>query len=298
MAAAAGSPRLFCFGLGYSALVLGRRLGRAGWRLAGTTRSPDKAAALAAEGIEAVVFDGIRPMADAEAALAGTTHLLQSVAPDAEGDPVLRHHAAALAGCPGLAWIGYLSTTGVYGDHGGACVDEDSPCRPASERGRRRLAAEAAWLEFGAAYGPAVQVFRLGGIYGPGRSALDTVRAGRARRIDKPGQVFNRTNVADLASVLSTAMTAPRPGRIYNVVDDEPGPPGDVVAYACRLLGVEPPPPVPFEDADLSPMGRSFYGENKRVSNRRIKDELGVRLAYPTYREGLDAIFAAERAAG
>jgi nucleoside-diphosphate-sugar epimerase len=297
MTTAAVAPRLFCFGLGYSALALGRRLAARGWRIAGTTRSADKAAALAREGTEAFVFTGDRPMAGAEAALSGATHLLQSIAPDEAGDPALRHHAAAIADCRTLRWIGYLSTTGVYGDHGGAWVDEATPCRPVSARGRRRLEAEAAWLDLGAAHGIAVQVFRLGGIYGPGRSALDTVRAGRARRIDKPGQVFSRTNVEDLATVLAASMGAPRPGRVYNVVDDEPGPPGDVIAYACDLLGVAPPPVLPFHEADLSPMGRSFYGENKRVSNRRIKHELGVALAYPTYREGLDALFARERAA-
>ncbi len=284
--------RLFCFGLGYSALTLARRLMAAGWRVAGTSRSDDKAAALAAEGIETFAFDRDRPLADPGSALAGATHLLSSVPPDAEGDPVLDLQRDDIVACESLAWIGYLSTSGVYGDRAGGWVDEDSELAPTGERGRRRVAAERGWLGLWEAHGLPVQVFRLAGIYGPGRNALETVLSGRAKRIDKPGQVFSRTHVEDIAQVLEASIEQPAPGGIYNVCDDEAAPPQEVIAHACRLLGREPPPPVPFEQAELSDMARSFYRDSKRVSNARIKEELGVDLAYPTYREGLDALLA------
>jgi nucleoside-diphosphate-sugar epimerase len=207
---------------------------------------------------------------------------------DADG----REHAADLAALR-PAWVGYLSTTGVYGDRAGGWVDEASALTPAGERGRRRVAAEAGWR----ALGLPLHIFRLAGIYGPGRSALDSVRAGKAQRIDKPGQVFSRIHVDDIAAVLDASIARPYPGAIYNVCDDDPAPPQDVIAYACALLGRAPPPLVPFDQAALSPMARSFYGESKRVSNRRIKDELGVRLRFPDYRAGLDALAAADPAA-
>jgi len=278
--------RLFCFGLGYSARALVARLRARGWAVAGTTRSAEQAAALTAEGIEAFRFDRGEPLGDAAAALAGATHLLSSVPPDVDGDPVLDQHKDEIAACATLGWIGYLSTTGVYGDRAGGWVDEDSALTPTGERGRRRLEAERAWL----ALPKPAHIFRLAGIYGPGRSALDTVRAGKAQRIDKPGQVFSRIHVADIATVLEASMARPNPGRVYNVCDDAAAPPAEVIEYACRLLGVEPPPLVPFETAELSAMGRSFYRDSKRVANRRIKDELGVTLAYPTYRAGLQAL--------
>ena len=281
--------RLFCFGLGYSARRLAERLLTRGWRVAGTTRSGAKVAALAEAGIEAFLFDRGRPLDDPAAALAGTTHLLSSVPPDADGDPVLGQHGADIARAPGLQWVGYLSTTGVYGDRDGGWVDEDSALTPSGERGRRRLAAERVWL---ALFGHPAHLFRLAGIYGPGRSALDTVRAGTAKRIDKPGQVFSRIHVADIATVLEASIAKPNPGRAYNLCDDEAAPPAEVIEYACRLLGQPPPPLVPFDDAELSPMARSFYADNKRVSNRRIKEELGVRLAYPDYKAGLRALLA------
>jgi nucleoside-diphosphate-sugar epimerase len=217
---------------------------------------------------------------------------LISVPPDAEGDPVLAEHAHDIAALRGLRWLGYLSTTGVYGDRGGGRVDEDSALAPSSERGRRRVAAEAGWLDLHRRQGVPVHIFRLAGIYGPGRSALDTVREGRAQRIDKPGQVFSRIHVADLAAVLRASMARPDPGAIYNVCDDDPAPPEAVIAHACALLGVEPPPLVPFDTADLSPTGRSFYDDNKRVSNRRLKEVLGVTLAYPSYKDGLQALLS------
>ncbi len=289
-----GGAKLFCFGFGYSAAALAARLGPRGWRLAGTARSAEKVAAMAAEGVEGFLFDRGRPLDDASAALDGTTHLLSSVPPDTVGDPVLDQHEGDIARCRTLRWIGYLSTTGVYGDRGGDWVDEGSALTPTGARGERRLAAERAWLSLQQDSGPAVQVFRLAGIYGPGRNALESLRAGRAQRIDKPGQVFSRIHVDDIARVLEASIARPNPGGVYNVCDDDPAPPQEVVAFASELLGVEPPPLVPFETAALSDMARSFYRDNKRVSNRRIKDELGVELAYPDYRTGLRALLEAE----
>jgi nucleoside-diphosphate-sugar epimerase len=285
------SRRLFCFGLGYTALALARCLAAEGWRIAGTTRAPDRRARLAAEGLDVHLFDRDRPLEDAAAALAGASHVLTSIPPDEAGDPVLAHHLADLRRCPALKWVGYLGTTGVYGDRGGAWVDEADAVAPTMARTRRRVAAERHWL----ASGLPVHVFRLAGIYGPGpgRNALDAVRAGTARRIVKPGQVFGRVHVDDIAQALRASIARPNPGAIYNVADDEPAPPQDVVAFACELLGVAPPPEVPYEQAELSPMARSFYADNRRVCNARIKRELGVRLRYPTYRDGLRAILAA-----
>ena len=287
--------RLFCFGLGFSALTLADRLIGDGWSVAGTCRSEDKRDRLAARGIEAHLFDRDRPLDDPAAALAGTTHLLSSVPPGGAGDPVLDQHAADIAALAdnGLGWVGYLSTTGVYGDRDGGWVDERSALEPTGERGRRRLAAERGWLSLGAESGLAVHLFRLSGIYGPGRSALDTVRRGRAKRVDKPGQVFNRIHVDDIASILQASIAHPNPGAAYNCADDEAAPPQEVIAHACTLLGVEPPPLVPFEEAELSDMARSFYADNKLVRNDRIKAELGVTLMYPTYRDGLAAQLAA-----
>jgi nucleoside-diphosphate-sugar epimerase len=295
MPAAAARRRLFCFGLGYSALTFARRLRREGWRVAGTCRGEDKRAALAREGFDVHLFERGRPLGDAHAALSGTTHILSSVPPDDEGDPVLDHHADDIARVDGsgLAWVGYLSTTGVYGDRGGGWVDEATPPQPINARSWHRLEAEEAWLALWRERGVPVHVFRLAGIYGPGRGALEQIRAGTAKRIVKPGQVFSRIHVEDIARTLEASMARPNPGAIYNVCDDEPAPPDEVVAYACELLGVPAPPPVPFDAAALSPMARSFYADNKRVSNRRIKDELGVRLAYPNYREGLRGLLTA-----
>lgn len=282
------APRLFCFGLGYSALALARRVRAAGWRVAGTCRGEARRAELAAGGIEAFLFDRGRPLDDPRAALAGTTHLLASVPPDPAGDPVLDHHAGDLRQLRGIAWAGYLSTTGVYGDRQGGWVDEQSALAPTGERGSRRLAAERAWL----ALGLPVHVFRLAGIYGPGRSALEAVRSGTARRIDKPGQVFSRIHVEDIAQVLLASIARPNPGAAYNVCDDDPAPPAAVIAEACRLLGAPLPPLEPFEQAQasMSAMARSFYADSKRVRNDRIKTELGVVLAYPSYRDGLRAL--------
>jgi nucleoside-diphosphate-sugar epimerase len=283
-------PHLFCFGLGYSATYLARALMMKGWRITGTCRSRDHQIELSRIGIEAHLFDRDHRISNLPALLAEATHLLSSVPPDETGDPVLDMHRAEIdAVAQGLAWIGYLSTTGVYGDRNGGSVDEMSALTPSGERGRRRVAAEQAWL----ALKQPAHLFRLAGIYGPGSSALSTMREGRAKRIAKPGQIFSRIHVADIAQVLEASMARPHPGAAYNVCDDDPAPPSDVIAFAAALLNMTPPPEVPFEQAELSPMARSFYDDNKRVSNSRIKRELGVALQYPSYRVGLPAILSA-----
>lgn len=282
--------RLFCFGFGYCAEGLARRLSPRLSAAAGTRTSrsaSDEGVAMLA------VYRGDGPSAEVRDLLAGTTHMLVGIPPDIEGDVVLRHHREEIASLADLAWIGYLSTVGVYGDHKGAWVDEDSPTAPISERSLRRLEAEQAWFEFGADTGKRVEVFRLSGIYGPGRSVLDSLRAGTARCIVKPGQVFNRVHVDDIARVLAAAIDKNTGHGLYNVSDDEPAPPEDVVAYAAELLGLPAPAAVPFEQAGLTGMAASFWAECKRVRNRRIRADLGVELLYPTYREGLRALASA-----
>lgn len=279
---------LLSLGHGYSARALTRRL-PPGWHVIGTTRSTDKAAALAAEGVEPLIWPGADLGTDLGPALARATHLLSSIAPDDDGDPVLRALAPQLAAAR-LDWVGYLSTTGVYGDHGGGWVDETNPLTPATRRGRTRMRAEAAWQ----ALDLPLHIFRLAGIYGAGRGPFKKIRAGTARRIVKPGQVFSRIHEADIAQVLAASIARPAPGAIYNVCDDDPAPPQDVIAHAARLLGLPPPPEEDFEAAELTPMARSFYAESKRVRNDRIKRDLGVTLRYPTYREGLAAVLAEE----
>jgi nucleoside-diphosphate-sugar epimerase len=276
---------LLCFGLGYSALALARRLASAGWRVTGTSRSAKKAVQLEALGFKTRVFRRERPL-PAEA-LNGVTYILASIPPDEAGDPALDRHGDDIAALEHLGWLGYLSTTGVYGDRGGGWVDETSALMPTGERGRRRVLAEEGWLNLWRRRGVPVHIFRLAAIYGPGRNPFAALRAGSATRIDKPGQVFSRIHVEDLAAVLGASIANPRPGAVYNVCDDEPAPPEAVVAYAAGLLGVPAPPLVPFAAADLSPMARSFYEDNKRVRNRLIKTELGVRLRYPDFRAGL-----------
>ena len=286
--------RLFCFGLGYSARALARRLQGHGWQIAGTVRSQAAAEQLVARGFEVLTFDRDQPLGDLEAAVAASTRLLSSVPPDEIGDPVLDRLGPAIAACRGLDWIGYLSTTGVYGTRDGGWVDETSELHPTSRRSERRVAAEEAWLSLNRDHGLPVHIFRLAGIYGPGRNVLETVRQGKAKRIDRPGQVFSRIHVDDIATVLEASMARPNPGRVYNVCDDAAAEPAEVVTHACELLGVAPPPLEPFEAAELSPMAQTFWRDNKRVSNHRIKEELGVKLACPSYREGLQAILSAE----
>jgi nucleoside-diphosphate-sugar epimerase len=287
------TPVLLSFGHGYSAQVLARRLLAKGWRVIGTTRSGEKAEAIRATGAEAVVW----PVAKCGPLLDLATHILVSAGPEAGSgdDPVLIQCAGAL-GARGdqFDWVGYLSTTGVYGDREGGRVDEASDCTPATERGNRRLAAEREWLGTWHETGLPVHIFRLAGIYGPGRGPFAKVRAGTARRIVKPGQVFSRIHVEDIATVLEASIERPHPGAIYNVCDDEAAPPEDVIAHAAKLLGLPVPPAEPFDGAKMTPMARSFYAESKRVSNARIKTELRVELAYPTYREGLAALLAEE----
>ena len=274
---------LLVFGYGYSARALAPVLIGQGWRVIGTTRDAkarDDRAEL-----------HLWPGTDMRAALAGATHLLLSIAPDEEGDPVLNALADEIAAAaPHLEWAGYLSTVGVYGDHRGAWVDEDTPLTPATRRGELRVKAEAAWQALAARAGLPLHIFRLAGIYGPGRGPFAKVRRGTARRIVKPGQVFSRIHVEDIAQVLAASIARPNPGRVYNVCDDEAAPPQDVLGLAAQLLGLEPPPEEAYATAKMSPMARSFYAESKQVRNGRIKTELDVRLKYPTYREGLRAL--------
>jgi nucleoside-diphosphate-sugar epimerase len=269
------AKRLVCFGLGYTARALVKRLGPE-WSVVSTTRASDSRDVRL---LSASAFEGV-------------THILISIPPDELGDPVLDVHGAEIVGVPGLQWLGYLSTTGVYGTRAGGWVDETSELHPTSQRSERRAFTEAGWLEMWRSSGVPLHIFRLAGIYGPGRSAFDALRAGTAKRIDSGGQVFSRIHVDDIAGVLLASIDRPRPGAIYNVCDDEPAPQADVVAHAAGLLGIEPPPLIALDAANLSPMARSFYADDKRVSNALIKRELGVAFAYPNYRAGLAAILA------
>lgn len=286
--------RLFVFGLGFSGRALVRRLSAEGWEVAASVRDPDRAAPVEALGVTAVpLTDGAR-LAET---LAGSRAVLVTAAPDAEGCPGLRALVPALARSGAFPdWIGYLSTTGVYGDRKGGWATESSRLAAQSPEGARRVGAERDWLEVGRGMGLTVTVFRLPGIYGPGRSALDRLRVGQARRIASPGQVFSRIHVDDLAAGLAASIARPRASGIYNLCDDEPCPNSEVVAYAAALLGLPVPPEVALAHAGLSSQAMRFYAESKRVSNARAKAELGWRPAYPTYREGLAAILAAERA--
>ncbi len=289
-------PHLFCFGLGYSAAALVQALPVSDWQVAGTARTAETAKRLREIGIEGLVFDGQQRSQPVAAELAQATHLLSSAPPGEAGDPVLRLYRDDIAANRGLRWIGYLSTTGVYGDTDGHTVDETAPLNPSSKRSRRRVAAEAEWLALHSQYGLPVHIFRLAGIYGPGRSAFDQIRSGTAKRIDKPGHAFSRIHVDDIGAVLKASIAKPQPGAIYNVCDDEPAPPCEVVEYACSLLEMEPPPLQDFETAKsgMSPMGLSFWNDNRRVDNGKLHRELGVKLFHPDYRSGLQAIFETE----
>ncbi|MGD9802427.1 MAG: NAD(P)-dependent oxidoreductase [Hyphomicrobiaceae bacterium] len=286
------SWRVLCLGLGYTAAALARRLAPQGTHIAGTARSAEGTERIAKNGWQDFVFDGPDVSPGLAREMSEATHILVSAAPDEAGDPVLRHLGSCLEGATKLRWIGYLSTVSVYGDHGGAWVDETTAPRDPGRRGLMRIEAENEWLAFGKAHTPRVDVFRLPGIYGPGRGAVHQLRSSTARRIAKPGQVFNRVHVDDIAAALEAAMTAPSAHNVYNITDDEPAPADEVVAYAATLLGLEPPPLVRLEDANFSPIARSFYDQTKRVSNKRMKESLGVKLAYPTYREGMAATVA------
>ena len=275
---------LLSLGHGFSAQALTRLLLPLGWRIIGTTRTAEQAETLRASGIETLIVPGD----DLAPALAAATHLLVSAGPNEAGDPMLTAH-------PDIAtsqfeWAGYLSTTGVYGDHAGGWVDEDTELTPSTRRGQWRKAAESAWIETNLP----LHIFRLAGIYGPGRGPFAKVRAGTARRIIKPGQVFSRIHVDDIAQTVLASIQRPNPIRAYNLCDDDPAPPQDVIAHAADLLGLPVPKAIPIEDAEMTPMARSFYAESKRVRNNRIKDELDIKLIYPTYREGLAALLSAE----
>ena len=281
--------RLFVFGLGYSSRAFVEEVRQRFSWVGGTTRSAEKAEALREAGIEPFLFDGFSASPEISKALASASHVLLSIAPGDEGDAALQLHGHDIASAR-PEWIGYLSTVGVYGDHGGDWVDEETHCKPVSRRSVLRVAAETDWLDFAANETLNLQIFRLSGIYGPGRNAFVNLEKGKAKRLIKPGQVFNRIHVSDIAGALAASLTEPNT-RIYNVTDDEPCPPQDVVEYAAKLMGVEPPPEIDFETADISPMARSFYGENKRVSNERIKRELGYRFRFPNYRVALDTLY-------
>ena len=279
---------LLSFGHGYSARALSRILLPKDWRIIGTTRDEDKAVRLMNEGVEPRIWPG----ADMIPALNAATHILISAGPDDAGDPILAQLETEIAArADQFEWVGYLSTTGVYGDHNGDWVDEETPLTPATKRGIARVEAEAAWQ---AIPDLPLHIFRLAGIYGPGRGPFAKVRNGTARRIIKQGQVFSRTHVADIARILAASIKKPNIGSIYNVCDNDPAPPEDVIAYAAELLGMPIPEAIDYETADMTPMARSFYAESKKVRNDKIKTELGVELLYPDYKTGLKALLARE----
>lgn len=287
-------PDLVVFGLGYSARCY-LEADRARWReVVVTVRDEARATALNAQapaGIRAIPFDGSEPSAELAAAVERADALLISVPPGDDGDPVLDRFSDCLAGAARLRDVVYLSTLGVYGDHDGDWVDESSDCRSTDDRSLRRVEAERGWTALGGRLGACVSILRLAGIYGPGRSAFETVRGGNARLVDKPGQVFNRIHVEDIAQAIKAAFER-RAGGVFNVADDLPSPPADPLLFAAELLGIEPPPVVPFDLArqSMSPMALSFYSASRRVRNDRLKALLDVRLRHPDYRAGLAAI--------
>lgn len=278
---------LFCFGYGYSCSWLGQKLlSTDNWSVAGTTRDREKKTLMRESGIRSYLFDNEHAIPDPLYMMRDVTHIIISTPPSDEGDPSFLAHARDIVKLPNLKWVGYLSTTGVYGDRNGEWVDENSGTRPTTRRGSRRLKAEEQWLSLLDNDVP-VHVFRLAGIYGPGRSALDSIRSGVARRIHKPGHAFSRIHVEDIVQILMTSMLNPVAGEIYNMCDDEPAPSHEVIDYACQLLGMDSPPLIDFDSVDMAPITRSFYADNKRVKNEKIKNTLDVLLKYPNYREGL-----------
>jgi nucleoside-diphosphate-sugar epimerase len=274
---------LLCFGFGFSAQALTKVLRDEGSsaKISATSRSDEGLSAIEAQGVAALRFENGFQIPD------DVTHVLVSAPPSESGDPVLQMCGDQLCARV-FEWVGYLSTTGVYGDHQGAWVDEETPLTPNSERGRRRVDAEAAWLELHQRCGLPVHIFRLAGIYGPGRNVLENLRDGTAKRTIKPGQVFSRIHVDDIAGIVRASIARPNPGRAYNVADDEPCPPQDVVTYGAELLGMMPPPKTPFDQATLSPMAASFFADSKRVRNDRVKNELGYAFKFPDFRRGLN----------
>ena len=282
-------PHLLVFGPGYSAEPFMEKALRDGWKVSATWRRPEVREALTSKGIEPIEFSDASELPD------GITHILVSIAPKAEGDPALNAFGPQLRAKSTLKWVGYLSSTNVYGDHDGAWVDEASETRPSLERGKRRLDAEQAWTGLGRDSEAAVHIFRLAGIYGQGKNAIRSVLDGKARRIIKPGQVFGRIHRDDIADALWRAAHSNLVSDIFNLSDDLPAPPQDVIEEACRLLKVTPPAAVPIEEAEMSPMGRSFYAENKRVKNQKAKDMLGWRLNWPDYRTALPRLVEEEK---
>lgn len=282
----------FFFGLGYSSQAAVEHMAQRmpGAALGGTVRTSEKAARLSADGIAAHVFDGTAPGATLSNDLRAASHIIFSIAPGEAGDPALIHHRADLDAAENLQWLCYYSTVGVYGDFGGAWIDESAPLVPRNDRSDRRVLAEQAWRDYAQARGVPLAILRLAGIYGPGRSTFDKLLDGTARRVVKPGQVFNRIHVQDIGRVTTLAAEARLHGT-FNMADDEPAPPQDLVTYAAGLMGVEPPPEIPFETADFTPMQKSFYADNKRVSNAAIKQALGIELLFANYRQSLDAIW-------
>ena len=288
--------KLFCFGYGYVAEHLANALKAQDptWQICGTTRDTDKLSMMREDGIKAYLFSEETPFHDPLFIFNGATHVLISIPPNKQGDIVFQTHARDILNIPTVQWIGLCSSTSVYGDRDGDWVDETSEIRPTSERGSKRARAESAWLKMRRIAGIPINIFRLSGIYGPGRSAIDTVRAGNPRRIEKPGHAFNRIHVDDIVQTMIASMDQPQPGDIYNLADNDPAPSHELVAYACALLGKEAPELIPYSEADMAPMARSFYKENKRVKNDKIKNKLGITLKYPDYKAGLDAIFEQE----
>ena len=288
--------RFFCFGYGYTTDYLGHALQNddEGWTIGGTVRDEERQRELLARRIRARIFDDEHPISDPETLFDRFSHLLISIPPDADGDMVFNMHANDIARLKNLKWLGYLSSTSVYGDRDGAPVSEASEVRPTSARGSKRALAEQQWMSLYERYGIPVHIFRLSGIYGPGRSALDSVRAGMSRRINKPGHRFNRIHVEDIAQVLRHSFDNPNPGSVYNLADDAPTPSYDVIEHACNLLDQPAPPIIPYEEANLAPITLSFYNDNKHVLNDKIKTELGVQLKYPDYKLGLEGCLRAE----
>ncbi len=286
---------LFCFGFGYTAAALAAKLSPFNWNISGTTTDEEKYDLLMENGIECHMFDKTHPVVSLDRLLEDTTHVLISVPPGDKGDLVYEFHGQELEALPNLEWVGYLSATSVYGNYDGKWIDEETPPGPISRRGSLRLKAEEQWKSLYFNSGFPLHTFRLSGIYGPGRSTLDVVRAGNARRIVKEGHVFNRIHIDDIVQVLLASMQYPQPGEVYNLADDDPRPSHEVIKYSCELLGLDVPPLIPYDEVDyLAPIVRSFYQDNKRIKNNKIKTDLGVQLLYPDYKAGLNACFAME----
>lgn len=284
------SDHLFIFGFGFTSEAIAEKLLTEFSKISGTTRSPEKASALQNGHVQPVLFDGETVTEELQSRLKTATHLLISIAPDEKGDPVLIAASEVIKSCPDLKWIGYLSTVGVYGNHDGEWVDETTICKPVSKRSLQRVAAEEAWKNFAHTLNIPLAIFRLSGIYGPGRNAFMNIEKGTARRLVKKDQVFNRIHREDIGSAVKLAISKSASG-IFNITDDMPAPPQDVVTFAYQLVGKEPPPEIDFETAELSPMARSFYGENKRVSNKKSKDVLGLVYQWPNYQESLERMW-------